>query len=211
MFNLSSSTAQFRRNARADSDVTEDTDVESVSPSPQTFFHNKPFDLSVVTEVESPDQEGSPKPAMMTPPRPSTPTPTPAPSLTARPPGSPRHASESPAHSSVSDPSTAHALPSALSSPAHTVAQGSPSPRHAPVHRAATLPPRVGSPGSPTEELARLQQGQPRRIAEYKAGSLTELRDLSPSGAASPTAQRKGTAFQNFELAKQVDSSTVLA
>ena len=130
---------------------------------------------------------------MTTPPRPSTPT---APAEDPAPPSSP-------SHSTISDPVTAPAPPYAPSSPAHTAP--STSPRNSPLHRAATLPPRVVSP---TEELARLQKDQSRRIAEYSAGSLTELRE-SPSSP-SPTLQRKGT-FQNFQPSKQVDRYKMLA
>ena len=198
MFNLASSTAQYRR--KADSDLTEDTDVESISPSHKASLQAKPLDPSAVAEIESTsiiyteDTTTSTKSCLTTPPRPSTPT-APAEDLALP---------SSPSRRTISDPSTAPAPSSAHSSPARTAPSSSP--KRSPVHRAATLPPRVGSP---SEELARLQgKGQPRRIAEYTAGSLTELRERPPSR--SPTLQRKGT-FQNFQLSKQVDRYKMLA
>ena len=197
LFNLSSSTAQYRR--KADSDLTEDTDVESISPLPKVSLQTKPLDPSAVAEIEpstviyTEDSTTTTKSCLTTPPRPSTPT---APAEVLAPPCSP-------SHSTTSDPIAAPAPISAHSLPAHTAPSSSP--RNSPVHRAATLPPRVSSP---TEELARLQKDQPRRIAEYSAGSLTELRERPPSPSA--TLQRKGT-FQNFQPSKQVDRYKMLA
>ena len=200
MFNLASSTAQYRR--KADSDLTEDTDVESISPSLKASLQAKPSDPSAVAEIESTsiiyteDTTTSTKSCLTTPPRPSTPA---APTEDFAQPSSPSRSTFSdPTAASAPAPSSSH------SSPARHAPSSSP--KRSPVHRAATLPPRVGSP---TEELARLQgKGQPRRIAEYTAGSLTELRERPPSP--SPTLQRKGT-FQNFQPSKQVDRYKMLA
>lgn len=198
MFNLASSTASYRR--KADSDVTEDTDVESISPSHKISLQSKQLDLAAVAEVEPttliyPEETNctsSKTACLTTPPRPSTP----APSEELSP-------QISPSHSIISDPTSTQAPLSALSSPSHTARSFSP--KRSPLHHAATLPPRVGSP---TEELARLQKEQPRRIAEYNAGSLTELRDLHSSP--SPTLQRKDN-LKNFQPSKQVDRNKMLA